>query len=37
MLWVLQDNERARRFYERMGFHCDNAEKASECVEQSYW
>ncbi|MEU9659875.1 GNAT family N-acetyltransferase [Streptomyces chartreusis] len=27
LLWVLKDNARARRFYERAGFHADGAEE----------
>ncbi|MFI8952153.1 GNAT family N-acetyltransferase [Streptomyces sp. NPDC053750] len=30
LLWVLKDNARARRFYERAGFTADGAEEASE-------
>jgi ribosomal protein S18 acetylase RimI-like enzyme len=26
-LWVLRDNTRARRFYERYGFHADGVEE----------
>ncbi|MBS1696349.1 MAG: GNAT family N-acetyltransferase [Actinobacteria bacterium] len=26
-LWVLSGNDRARRFYERAGWHCDGAER----------
>jgi GNAT superfamily N-acetyltransferase len=29
-LWVLKRNTRARRFYERSGFHADGAEEAFE-------
>ena len=29
-LWVLEDNPRARRFYERAGWHPDGARKAEE-------
>ncbi|MEU8748987.1 GNAT family N-acetyltransferase [Streptomyces chartreusis] len=29
-LWVLKDNARARRFYERAGFHADGAEEPFE-------
>ncbi|HQY91584.1 GNAT family N-acetyltransferase [Caldilinea sp.] len=29
-LWVLRANERARRFYERMGFQTDGSEKVDE-------
>ncbi|MFC8240550.1 GNAT family N-acetyltransferase [Streptomyces chartreusis] len=30
LLWVLKDNARARRFYERAGFHADGAEEPFE-------
>lgn len=30
MVWVLQDNKRATRFYKRMGFHCDNTTKTMQ-------
>jgi hypothetical protein len=31
-LWVLRDNVRARRFYERAGFIADGTEKAADLV-----
>ncbi|EFM12411.1 GCN5-related N-acetyltransferase [Paenibacillus curdlanolyticus YK9] len=30
VLWVLEENEAARRFYERMGFHADGASRIIE-------
>jgi ribosomal protein S18 acetylase RimI-like enzyme len=30
ILWVLRGNERAIRFYERMGFRCDGSEKIDD-------
>ncbi|KOG43034.1 GNAT family N-acetyltransferase [Streptomyces resistomycificus] len=30
LLWVLKENTRARRFYERAGFHADGAEEPFE-------
>ncbi|MFF7308033.1 GNAT family N-acetyltransferase [Streptomyces sp. NPDC008137] len=30
LLWVLKENGRARRFYERAGFHADGAEEPFE-------
>ncbi|MDQ1015035.1 GNAT superfamily N-acetyltransferase [Streptomyces afghaniensis] len=30
LLWVLKGNGRARRFYERAGFHADGAEESFE-------
>ncbi|SOR77970.1 ribosomal-protein-alanine acetyltransferase [Streptomyces chartreusis NRRL 3882] len=30
LLWVLKENRRARRFYERAGFHADGAEEPFE-------
>ncbi|MBR8638797.1 GNAT family N-acetyltransferase [Streptomyces tuirus] len=30
LLWVLKENSRARRFYERAGFHADGAEEPFE-------
>jgi ribosomal protein S18 acetylase RimI-like enzyme len=30
VLWVLEDNTEARRFYEAMGFHVDGAFKMVE-------
>ena len=29
-LWAFKENTRARRFYEKHGFHCDGAERVSE-------
>ncbi len=28
-LWVMTDNDRARRFYERLGFAADGAERSN--------
>ena len=40
-LWVLEDNDRARRFYERFGFGPDGARKLGEfgvpVAEVRYW
>ncbi|MEV2215487.1 GNAT family N-acetyltransferase [Streptomyces sp. NPDC050997] len=33
LLWVLRDNTRARRFYERAGFHADGTEEPFEVDE----
>jgi GNAT superfamily N-acetyltransferase len=33
LLWVLKENGRARRFYERAGFHADGAEEPFEVAE----
>lgn len=30
LLWVLKENDRARRFYERAGFRADGAEEPFE-------
>jgi hypothetical protein len=30
LLWVLRDNARARRFYERAGYVCDGATQADD-------
>ena len=29
-LWVFKENTRARRFYEKHGFHSDGSERVSE-------
>ena len=29
-LWAFKENKRARRFYEKHGFHCDGSERVSE-------
>ena len=31
-LWVLVGNERARRFYESLGWHCEGLEKSGEVL-----
>lgn len=33
-LWVLKDNQRARRFYENNGFHCNKDECVCEIMEK---